>query len=131
MSITLTIRDETTLDRAGHVFNLELAAEKISVRELIRSRVYQEVQAYNSQQTEYFYGLVQPGEAERTLNGYKLRPGRQINGEAQFEKAIQAFQKNGFLILVNDVQVADLDEMIELRPETTVTFFKLIPLVGG
>lgn len=131
MSVTLTIRDETTLDRTGHAFTLALAAERISVRDLIRSRVYQEVEAYNEQQLDYFRGLVQPSEAEQTINGYRLRKGQQINKEAQFDKAIQAFQKNGFLLLVDDHQVDDLDEMLELQPETTVTFFKLIPLVGG
>ena len=131
MPVTLTIRDETTLDRNGHAFTLDLPAEQISVRELIRSRVYQEVQAYNSQQTEYFRGLVQPSEAEQTINGYKLRKGRQINGEAQFDKALQAFQRNGFLLLMDDRQLDDLDEIIELQPETKISFLKLIPLVGG
>jgi hypothetical protein len=101
------------------------------VRELIRSRVYQEVAAYNSQQTEYFRGLVQPSEAEQTINGYKLRKGRQIDGEAQFAKALQAFQRNGFLLLVDDRQFDDLDEIIELQPETEISFLKLIHLVGG
>ena len=131
MPVTLTIRDETTQDRNGHAFTLYFTAERITVRQLIRSRVYQEVEAYNSQQTEYFRGLVQPSEAEQTINGYKLRKGRQINAEAQFDKALQAFQKNGFLLLVDDRQFDDLDEIIELQPETEISFLKLIPLVGG
>jgi hypothetical protein len=43
MPVTLTIRDETTQDRNGHAFTLYFPAERITVRELIRSRVYQEV----------------------------------------------------------------------------------------
>src|SRR5262245_23130568 len=131
MPVTLTIRDETTQDRNGQTFTLYFPAERLTARELIRSRVYQEVEAYNSQQTEYFRGLVQPSEAEQTINGYKLRKGRQINGEAQFDKALQAFQRNGFLLLVDDRQLDDLDEVIELQPETKISFLKLIPLVGG
>jgi hypothetical protein len=131
MPVTLTIRDETTQNRNGQTFTLSFPAERLTVRELIRSRVYQEVEAYNSQQTEYFRGLVQPSEAEQTINGYKLLQGRQINGEAQFDKALQAFQRNGFLLLVDDRQLDDLDEIIELQPETEISFLKLIPLVGG
>jgi hypothetical protein len=34
-------------------------------------------------------------------------------------------------MLVDDRQVEDLDEEIELRVSTEVSFVKLIPLVGG
>jgi hypothetical protein len=47
------------------------------------------------------------------------------------EKAIEAFTRHGYIILVNDQQVADIDAAIELRAGTEVTFFKLVPLVGG
>ena len=34
-------------------------------------------------------------------------------------------------MLVDDRQVDELDEEIEIRPDTTVTFLKLVPLLGG
>jgi hypothetical protein len=34
-------------------------------------------------------------------------------------------------LLVDDRQVDELEEEIEIRPDTTVTFLKLVPLVGG
>jgi len=34
-------------------------------------------------------------------------------------------------LLVNDRQVDELEDEIEIRPDTTVTFLKLVPLVGG
>jgi hypothetical protein len=105
--------------------------ERITVRALIRTRVYQEVGDYNLRQPEYFRGLVQPTDAERTLNGFKVRQGRRIDPEKQFEGAIESFYRNGFLVLVNDRQVDELEEEIEIRPDTTVTFLKLVPLVGG
>jgi hypothetical protein len=42
---TLTIRDETTFDFGGadEGFTLDLLSERITVREVIRTRVYQEV----------------------------------------------------------------------------------------
>ena len=127
----LNIRDSSTLGTDGPVFVLDFLTERITVRELIRSRVYQEVKDYNTRQPHYFRGLVQPTDAEQTLNGYKLRKPRQIDWEKQFEQAIAAFQSNGFIILVDDEQVTELGEEITVAPETEVTFLKLVPLVGG
>ncbi len=133
MSTTLTIRDETTSGLAfgNPSFVVGFPTERITVRELIRTRVYQEVQEYNSHQNEFFRGLVQPTDAEQTLNGYRLRHKRPIDWERQYERAIEAFERNGFIILVNDRQVDDLEQSIEIKPETSVTFLKLVPLVGG
>ena len=115
----------------GPIFVLDFLTERITVRELIRSRVYQEVKDYNTKRTEYFHGLVQPTEAEQTLNGFRMRKPRQIDWEKQFDRAIAAFQGNGFIILVDDEQVTELEEEIAITPDATVTFLKLVPLVGG
>ncbi len=133
MSTTLTIRDETTFGFGGDEkrFTLDLLTDRVTVRGLIRTRVYREVRDYNLRQPEYFRGLVQPTGAERTLNGFKVREGRRIDAEQQFERAIESFYRNGFLVLVNDRQVEELEEEIEAGPGTTVTFLKLVPLVGG
>jgi hypothetical protein len=134
MSTALKIRDETTVGFGGNDergFTLDLPEERITVRELIRARVYREVHDYNVDQPEYFQGLVQPSEAERSLNGFKMRKRRKIDPERQFELAKRAFYANGFILLVEDRQVDELEEEIEVRPDTTVTFLKLVPLVGG
>jgi len=133
MQTTVTIRDATTLGLASPelVFVVSVPTEHITVRELIRARVQQEVDEHNSRQPEYFRGLVQPSGAEATLNGFRLPKRRQIDWKQQFEKAIEAFQRNGFIVLVDDRQVAELDEFIEITSDTSVTFLKLVPLVGG
>ena len=134
MSTTLKIRDETTFvlgrddDRD---FTLDVPEARITVLDLIRARVYWEVHEYNLDQPEYFQGLVQPSDAERSLNGFKMRRRRRIDPEKQFELAKRAFYSNGFILLVDDRQVDELEEEIDIRPETTVTFLKLLPLVGG
>ncbi|MDQ4074903.1 MAG: hypothetical protein M3220_01515 [Chloroflexota bacterium] len=133
MPATLTVRDETTFRHASPsaVWTLAVPTERVTVQELIRARVYQEVADYNALQPDYFRGLVQPTDAERTLNGFKLPKGRQVDAEEQFYQALLSFQSNGFILLVDDRQVDDLDETIEIGPNTSVTFLKLIPLVGG
>ena len=117
-----------------HEFPLEFSSERITVRELIRERVYQEVSDYNfriRREGGLFRGLVQPTEAERTLNGFKMPKNRDIDWEAQFERAIEAFGRNGFFILIGNRQAEALDETIVIRSETQVSFVKLTPLVGG
>jgi len=134
MSTTLKIRDETTVGLGGDEdrdFTLDVMGGRITLRELIRTRVANEVRDYNLSQPEYFRGLVQPTDAERSLNGFRMRKRRRIDPEKQFELAIKAFFANGFIVLVNDRQVDELEEEIEIRPDTTVTFLKLVPLVGG
>ena len=131
MPATLTVRDETSSGDVTGELVIDLLTERITVRELIRSRVYQEVKDYNARRPELFRGLVQPTDAERTLNGYRVRKGRQIDWQKQFELAVDAFGRNGFLVLLDDRQLESLDEQIEVTPDTVVTFLKLVPLVGG
>lgn len=131
MPATLTIRDEALGSESLHEWALEVLTERITVRELIRSRVYQEVQDYNLRQSWEFRGLVQPEDAEKTLNGWKLKKPRQLDWRTQFEKAIEAFANNQILILVNDVQTESLDQEIVIDSGAAVTFLKLTMLVGG
>ncbi len=42
-----------------------------------------------------------------------------------------AFEKTGFLILVDDRQITDLDTEIEIRHDAAVSFLRLVPLIGG
>ena len=131
MSIALTIHDETAFGQKTHTRILDFLTERITVRELIRERVYQEVREYNASQPDYYRGLVQPTDAEAVLNGYRVRERRKLNWEQQYERALEAFERNGFFVLVDDRQVEALDEIIVLQPGTQVSFIKLVPLVGG
>ena len=134
MPATLTIRDETATGTPVNEFPLEFQSERITVRDLIRERVYQEVSEYNFRSRRaggLFRWLVQPTDAERTLNGFKVPKDRDIDWEAQFARAIDAFGRNGFFILVDDRQAETLDQEIVIGPSTQVSFMKLTPLVGG
>lgn len=133
MTVHLTIEDKTTVNfkSPGLIFVVAVPEAQVTVRELIRARVTQEVNDYNTRQPEFFRTLIQPDEAEVTLNGFRLPVKRVINCEAQINKAFQAFKGNGFLILVNGHQAETLDDVIDITPTTSVSFLKLVPLVGG
>jgi hypothetical protein len=131
MTGTLTIRDETLGGGPLRSWALEVLTERLTVRELIRSRVYQEVQDYNTRCGDVFHGLVRPEEAEKTLNGWKLKRPRPLDWKRQFELALEGFEANQILILINDRQAESLDEEFVIQPDTTVTFLRLTALVGG
>jgi hypothetical protein len=131
MPATLTIRDETATGKQTGQTVVEFLTETITIRDLIRGRVYQEVQDYNTKHPETFRGLVQPTDAEQTLNGFKLKKRREIDWKRQFEKACDAFKHNGFFILIGDRQAETLEDEITIGPGTEVSFVKLTPLVGG
>ena len=127
MAVTVTIQDELPYGKVINQIAFVVQDEHINVADLIRRRL----QLYNLSEPGYFNGLVQPTDAEITLNGYKLRQRRQIDWEQQVDLAVQAFEANGFFILVDDHQVESLAETLTITPETQITFIKLVPLVGG
>jgi hypothetical protein len=131
LAATLTIRDESATGETLLELTLNVSAERITARDLIRQRVRHEVEDYNRRKPDTFRGLVQPTDSERTLNGYRLKQPRAIDATAQLAKAIDAFQRNQIIMLVDDRQVESLDEEITLQPDTRVSFLRLMPLVGG
>lgn len=131
MAATLTVHDETATGRRMRSFTLSLPAERLTVRELIGHRIRQEVEAYNRVSQGVFQGLVQPTDTEWVLNGYRMKTRRTVDPEAQVAFALQAFQGNGMIVMVDDRQVESLDEIVAVTPTTHVRFLKLVPLVGG
>jgi hypothetical protein len=134
MNSTLTVRDETPAGGISHEWSLEFLSEIITVRELIRERVYQEVSDHNHrrQADGPYQGLVQPEISEQTLNGRKTSdPGQSIDWHKQFDRAVEAFERNEVLILIDDRQAELLDESFTIGPATIVTFLRLALLVGG
>jgi hypothetical protein len=123
--------DEWTPGGVAREWALDLLTERVTTRELIRSRVYQEVLEYNAGTSRTYRGLVQPTEAEQVLNGFRVREGVRIDWETQFAKALDAFQRNGIIVIADDRQLTDLDEEVVLGPGSEVSFLRLVPLVGG
>jgi hypothetical protein len=128
---TVTVRDETATGRVIDSWPLPGMPERMSARELVRLRVREEVARFNASQAEHFRGLVRPTDAEATLNGYRIASGRWLDWERQADAACAAFARNGFVLLVGDRQVDDLDEEIDLRSAPDLAFVRLVPLVGG
>ncbi len=129
--INLTIKDETMGGKITNEILLALESELTTVRDVIQARVFYEVEKYNDTLPDFFNGLVQPLNAEVTLNGYKIKERKQIDAEKQFYTACDAFQKNAFFILIDNKQAASLEEDVLFTKDSTISFVKLTPLVGG
>lgn len=131
MTMNIQIIDEQLNGTITNQFEIEIENEFISTQELIEKRVLHEVETYNKKFPEYYTGLVEPTDAEKTLNGFKLKKRAIIDPEKQVYVALDAFQKNGFFILVDNNQVEELNQMIKLTKHSKISFVKLTPLIGG
>ncbi|MEV6816842.1 hypothetical protein [Micromonospora sp. NPDC051296] len=129
---TVTFVDESTAGARTPAWALQIFEERLTLRELIRRRIHQEVAEHNAAAPAPRRLLVQPTSTERALNGEPgEQPRRRIAPERQVALAEEAFARNGFVVLVGDRQVEELDDEVDLRRDTEVTFLKLVPLVGG
>lgn len=127
----ITVWDQSPSGQRSNPVKLVLASERITVRELIERRVRAEVDAHNASLGDYFRGLVAPAEAEVALNGYRLKRRAPVDADDQCARALAAFARNGFFLLVGDRQAEELDEVLVVTPGLEVHFVKLVPLVGG
>ena len=127
----ITFIDEVPGAARRVALKLTLWSEKVTARELIERRVRHEVETYNRTTPEVFEGLVQPTDAERILNGWRLKAPRIIDADRQVARACEAFKKGRILLLVDHRQLETLDEEVALTRDAEVCFYKLVPLVGG
>lgn len=122
---------------------LTLLHQRITVRQLIAQAVEEQIaEMVLHQQADI-------ARAERALARQYLTP-EEIDAQAQtgqimmpklpddsisvanqVQKALRAFQKGAFIIIVDGYQPADLDEELELTATSKITFLRLTPLVGG
>lgn len=105
--------------------------DRVTARDLIRTRVREEVARANADSSRPRRLLVAPHDAEVTLNGYKVKSGRAIDWRAQADVAEEAFVHQGFFLFVDGRQVGSLDEEVELGADSEIRFLRLTPLVGG
>ena len=127
----IAIKDEHFSGSIIQEINLDFQQENVTVRDIITQRVIQEVENYNQKLTGYFYGLVEPSDAEKTINGFKLTTRKMIDAEKQVYVALDAFNKNGYFLLIDTIQSESLDQEVLLKSTTSISFIKLTPLVGG
>jgi hypothetical protein len=129
---TVRIRDELRPGReAADLLVLPDVPDRVTVRELIRTRVREEVAKANADRSRPRRLLVAPVDAEETANGYRLKRGRLVDWERQADIAVEAFERQGFFLFVDGRQVDAIEEEVDLGADSEVRFLRLTPLVGG
>ena len=131
MSVTVTVRDESSTGRATGLVVIEGIPATITLRDLIRTRVRDEVARYNAEPKDVFEGLVMPEGATASRDGFAMRARRRVDWERQADLAVEAFGRNGFFVLIDDRQVTNLDAALALSADSDIRFVRLVPLVGG
>jgi hypothetical protein len=129
--LTVTIKDQAGAGRVAARLTLDGIAGRITLRDLVRTRVREEVARYNARQGDVFPGLVMPDGAMPVRDGYRMPQPRRIDWEQQARQAIKAFERNGYFVLVDDRQVTELDEELMLTADSDIRFIRLVQLVGG
>jgi len=126
----LTI-DETTTGGRTPGPDLDFGSDEVTVRDIIEMRVRTEVDAFNQERSETFRGLVTPSESETRFNQPKPKARRTIDPTLQVDAAVTAFLRGTLIVLLPDKQAESLDETVRLATGDSVSFLRLIPLVGG
>jgi hypothetical protein len=130
MTAIITIKDTSLQGAPSSSWQLTLLEETSTstLREVIRSRIYQEVSEYNARKrSQHLYLITLPPTA--SSNPTEIAP--IVDWQLQYERAITAFEQKRYIVLVDDRQVSDLDRSIQITTKSTITFLKLVPLIGG
>jgi hypothetical protein len=121
----VTVRDEAP---GASTFDLELefASAEVTAAELIRGRVMAELGRAGAVVPR---PLVAWSEEELALNGPRGR--REVEVEVEVARALDAFERGRFILLVDGQQIERDDEAVALSATTAVTFLRLVPMRGG
>ncbi len=143
MSARLRMIDEHFGQPSRHfAMELRLVSERTSARDLIRRRIADEVGSVNEKRRVHAEGHartrsylipVDENGAEGRLNGLSPRVSKVslLDEEAELERALAAFERRRFIMLIDDRQLDDLDSPVILTPGAEVIFIYLTPLAGG
>ena len=109
----------------------------LKLRDLIRSIVDKEVDAFKSRQEERRLARVMSRqEIAQGVEHGKVDPGERdlepaVDNEESVAVALQAFQDGLYFVFIDEVQQTNLDSEVFLKTNSKVVFLRLTALVGG
>jgi hypothetical protein len=126
----LLLRD---VSRAGHELSratLTQLPPVVTLRELVRRRVHAEVAVYNADPGPVYVGFVQPADAIRHSDGFRMRTPRPLDAD-RFVTAVEEAVAAGVLrFRVGDHEVADLDTEVTVADHAEITAVLERPVVA-
>ncbi|HEX8231187.1 MAG TPA: hypothetical protein VF826_18050 [Chloroflexia bacterium] len=116
------------------------ASEQMTLRDLITRIVLEEVEAFHHRReerrlTRVLSSAEMAQAAARGKISMSAQDSTQVEQRAEPDVAVaaalQAFEDRLYYVFVDDAQGEWLDQPVRLRPGSSVTFLRLVPLVGG
>ena len=116
------------------------SAGQLTLRALITRIVLEEVEVFKLRQQERrLTRVLSPADIGRgavsgkvSMGGLDGRSGEQeVDADAAVAAALQAFEDRFYYVFIDDVQGEALDQPVNLRLNSAVTFLRLVPLAGG
>jgi len=111
--------------------------DSLKLRDLIRSIVVKEVDAFKRRQEERKLARVMSRqEIEHGAERGKVDPGERdlkqsVNTEDAVGVALQAFEYGLYFVFIDEVQQTNLDSEVFLKTDSKVVFLRLTALAGG
>jgi hypothetical protein len=111
--------------------------EALTLRELITHIVHLEVEAFEIRQRERkLVRILTEKEIDSGLEKGRVDSGgrdlhQKVNLDEAVGTALQAFEDGIYLVFLDDVEQRELDKQVFLRPDSKLTFVRLVLLAGA
>ncbi|WP_052669085.1 hypothetical protein [Nitriliruptor alkaliphilus] len=127
----ILMRDVTRVGRElgrSHLADLPVRA---TVGDLLETRIRREVAAYNRAPGPVFVGLVQPHDAIRHSDGFRMRSPRLLDGDAAVSAARGAVTAGMLAFQLGDVRVTDLEQVVDVDAHDEILAVLERPVVAA
>ena len=125
--------DMREVSPAGHELSrgtVEGLTGEASLRDIIRARIDTEVAAYNRDPGTVYVGMVQPEDAIRHSDGFRMRTPRPLDGDQLLTAVEEAVSAGVVRFLVDDRAVDDLDARFDVGETERITTVMRRPIVA-
>jgi len=125
MKFPLIIEQQLSDRTVSVVVQVNLSTELITLKQLIAVKVCAEIEQKRQEQNTKHNTM------EARLN--QTHPDKELSYdlESEINKALEQFMRNGFFVLVDGQQIAELNDIIQWHKEMEVVFLQLVALEGG
>ena len=117
--------------------DLPASGDNITLRDLITRIVHEEVEAFRARQEERrLTRILSQAQIERGIAAGKVDMGghdlqQEVDAGQAVGAALQAFEDGLYFVFLDGAQQTSLGQTVFLKPDSQVTFVRLVPLVGG
>lgn len=140
MSIQLSIVEKIVGQTERQAYSIRLAIERVPAHLIVAEHVRTEVDRVNEarrlsrekhNRVASFLVGSHSHEVERRLNPKPDRTPKVLDAETEIAAALRAVKAHQIIMLFDDREVSDLDEILTVTDDSSITFLRLVPLIGG